>query len=43
MELDKRKRKELDKLVKANAEDPTELTKKIAEATGFDIVLIGDE
>ncbi len=41
-ELDQHKLKEIEKLVKANADDPTELTKRIAEATGFEFVLPGD-
>lgn len=41
-ELDAKKRKEIEKLVKANADDPTELTKRVADVTGFDIVLPGE-
>lgn len=37
-ELDSKKRRRIEKLVKANAEDPAALTKKLAELTGFRVV-----
>jgi len=40
--LDSRKRKQIEKLIKDNAEDPTELTKRIAEETGFIVVMPGE-
>lgn len=38
-QLDKRKRKEIEKLVNENSDNPEELTKRLSEATGFRVVM----
>jgi aspartyl/asparaginyl-tRNA synthetase len=36
-ELTSKKRKEVEKVIKENANDPEEITKRLAEITGFDL------